>query len=236
MARTKLIDYPELRATDAIDIAKKLVASFKSNPINMQAFAQATGYSLKSSGLHKKIADLKRYGLLDGRGDVMYASELAKRIGAQKDQKDYNEAVSEMAINIPLFKQLHEVFLANTNPQETDFFTQLLNITHVDQAELKPISEEIRKLYIDAVRYISMKTATTQMQQNEMPYKKATISLEPTLDPNAENVVAFRAKGIELSVIDDKEHLQKAKAFIEMWLESAKETNKTTKEKPKPPQ
>lgn len=228
MARTKVIDYPDLHPSDAIEIAKKIVASFKSGSIAPSALAQALGHKNETSGTFLvKLADLRKYKLIDGRGTYT-ASELAKRIATAIGESERDAATTEMVFNIPILKQLYDVFQSNTNPSEDEFYTQLLNLTKEDRVKVKDISEEIRKLYIDGARYINMKNvSSTQMVDKALHTEGASASFE--FDPfnkADKGAISFSVEGISLKIKNDKEHLKTAQSFIKLFLDEAEQNEK----------
>ena len=79
MPHQTIIEYPRyISVTEAIEVAKKLVSTFKGSTITKDALANALQHSNASSGTFLvKLSDLKKYGLIEGRGEVFYTTDIA---------------------------------------------------------------------------------------------------------------------------------------------------------------
>lgn len=230
MSRPKVVDAPaQINATKAVEYAKKIVNEYKSGSITTAALAHTMGHENDKSGTFLvKLADLKRYGILESKGDGLYATDLAKRLSAWTSEEEKENALREMVFNITIFKQLYDAFQSNRAPSESEILSQLLNITKKDRAELQSISGEIRKFYIDAMQYITMSTSqrtstvSSQLQEGE----KIGLEIATPFSDNKQDILTFTAEGISLKVINDNAHLEKAKAFLSLFTEEKGEGKK----------
>jgi hypothetical protein len=232
MPRPTIVEAPAyVNATKAIEYAKKIVNEYRSGSITTAALAHTMNHENDKSGTFlRKVSDLKRYGILEGRGNALYATDLAKRISASTSEEEKDAALKEMVFNIPIFKQLYDAFLSNRSPSDNEVLSQLLNITKKDRADLQSISAEIRKFYIDAVQYINMKSASVQVQ-TQRPEQQQPVGFDATpiqTSDKSKEVLTFTADGISLKIVNDEMHLERAKNFIKLYLPEEDKKKKAT--------
>ncbi len=235
MARPTLVDAPVyVTATKAIEYAKRIVSTFKSDSMTGEALAHTMGHDNDRSGTFiRKLSDLKRYGLIESRGDGLYATDLAKRISAWTSEDERINALREMVFNIGIFKQLYDVLQSNTAPSENEVLSQLLNITKKDRADLQSISAEIRKFYIDAMQYINV-NEMRQVSQTVMDAPHSQQSTQNRQQPNSEGAITFIADKINLSLPESITNLELIKLAIENRIKELKQNEgKKGKEEPK---
>jgi hypothetical protein len=234
MARQMVVDYPTyVNFTEAIKIAKKLVSTFKGSVITSDALANALQHKNASSGTFlRKIADLKRLGIIDGRGSVV-TTDLAKRIAIPTNEQEKSTAIEEMVFKIQIIKQLHDVFQSNVLPSENEILIQLINITKKDRAELQPITAEVRNLYKDAMQYLTMKPQSSQSGglssfENFASDFGGFGKLAKEEQKPASDDFLIVEEGIQIKVKKDAEHLQTAIDYLTINLKkvSARKPNK----------
>jgi hypothetical protein len=147
------MDFPETTISDAAELAKKIAQSFRTNEFSKESLAAALGYKNAVSGaFNQRLADLRKYGIVEGRGDRLRATNLSQRLAAPAPG-EYEHSIQEMLEAIPLFRALHEHF-AGSLPGEEDFFVTLLNITGADRLAVKDMMPKIRGTYSDAINRI----------------------------------------------------------------------------------
>lgn len=232
MARQMVVDYPTyVNFTEAIEIAKKLVSTFKGSVITNDALANALQHKNASSGTFlRKIADLKRLGIIDGRGSIV-TTDLAKRIAIPTNEQEKAAAIEEMVFKVQIIKQLHDVFQSNELPSENEILIQLINLTKKDRADLQPITAEVRNLYKDALQYLAMKSI--MMPQEESTASSFSIDISKLKQNANEDMFSLVDEGIMIKVKKDKEHLQTAIDFLNIYLKKvgAEPKGKDKKEK-----
>lgn len=166
------MDYPDTSVPDAIEIAKKLAQAFRSNEFSKESLAAAMGYkNAKSGSYNQRAADLKKWGLIDGRGDHLRLTSLTHKLAAP-GPGEFEQAVQSMLLNVPLFRSLHEHFEGEP-PGDEDLFVTLLNLTAADRLAVKESLPKIRSFYMDAAsRMGSRKT----VGMGERSAARATVS------------------------------------------------------------
>ena len=231
MSKTrKTIEYPVyVKVSDALEMVKKIVKQFRNDSIEIEALATCIGSSNAKSGTFlRKLADLKRYGLIEGRGANLGATELAKRIATHTTETERNQAITEMIFNIPIFKSLYDVFQSNTAPSENDVFMQLINITKMDRAELQPISAEIRKFYIDAMQYINVSEMANQSTYKMMMASPSQQGIPNKPQITQEGISTFITDKINLNLPETIPNLELIKTAVENRIKELKEGKKET--------
>jgi hypothetical protein len=104
------MDFPETTISDAAELAKKIAQSFRTNEFSKESLAAALGYKNAVSGaFNQRLADLRKYGIVEGRGDRLRATNLSQRLAAPAPG-EYEHSIQEMLEAIPLFRALHEHF------------------------------------------------------------------------------------------------------------------------------
>lgn len=144
--------YPNTRVVGAIDAVRAFKDKLKGVASNKNALASALGYKSANNGAFThKMMDLRKYGLIDGRGSETRLSELAKKVLAPHNKREEGEALKEMIFNIPLWKDIYDKYGVNL---PSDFGSALQNITNADRLEVDALKDQVSKLYIDAVSNI----------------------------------------------------------------------------------
>lgn len=236
MPHQTIVEYPRyISITEAIEIAKKLVSTFKGNSISKEALATALQHSNASSGTFLvKLSDLKKYGILEGRGDAFYTTDIAKKIAIPTDQNEKDNAIKEMINNVKILPQLYEALRLNVAPTQNDILIHLITITKRDRSELQPLLAEISKLYKDALSYISVSDMAQSSTQTVMQEPQSQSNIPIQVADKTKEILTFMADGISLKVINDTEHLEKIKKFVKLYLpENDTDTSNKTKHQQK---
>lgn len=225
MAISKVIDYPGLSVVDAIAAAKRIVGTFGSNQFNISSLAHSLDHKSEKSGTFLlKLGDLRRYKIIEGRGAQLSASNLAKTIATPINEEERKKATREMIFNIAIFKQLYDVLKSNKAPTLEEIQTQLLNLTQIDRADLPKTSEQIRKLYMNAVAHIEDENRA--VQGASAASNVTTNTPPPTnnadLDRLDDGMTYFKDEGIEIKVKKNIESLETAIAVLNIHLAKLK--------------
>ncbi|MFH0961409.1 MAG: hypothetical protein V1820_01875 [archaeon] len=153
MGKLGQYDYPDLSFTLALQSVKELDSKLKGDEMTLEGMSSALGHGThKSGGFLMKIADLRRFGLLSGRGK-MTLSDLAKRILYPTNPEEERAALTEAFMSVQLFKEIYNRFGA-TEPSESDINTFLLNFTKQDRGIIAKKAVNIRKSYIEGMSRI----------------------------------------------------------------------------------
>src|SRR5712691_5439530 len=119
-------DIPLFRLPNLLDDTKTIYQQFPKEEIkDMDTVAKLLKHKSASSGaFRQKLADMRAYGLIEGRGGVKI-SDLAKRIAYPKpdNPKDRIEAYKEAVLRIPLWKDFYGKW--GTSIPKDQFWAQL---------------------------------------------------------------------------------------------------------------
>jgi len=118
----KEYDYAYLPFNSALDVALAIVDKLGGKVKNFKTLEEATG--VRGGGLRGRVFNAKKYGLIEGRGE-MRPTELSMRIIKPKNEEEGYLAMRESILNIPLFKELYQRYKANI-PENEEFFKNAL--------------------------------------------------------------------------------------------------------------
>jgi|ACXJ01.1.fsa_nt_gi hypothetical protein len=214
MVKRDDMSLPAMDVSEAIATAEKLVKSFKSLTFNREALAQAIGSSTVNSGTFmRKLADLRKYGLIYGKMDELNVSEIAKTIAIPRNDDERKSAVRDIISNIPLYKALFEHF-GNKIPTDDELLSFLL--TKTDRVNANVISGKIKKAYIEALNYLS------EMNPNEAAQYVENTSKIEKLEPSKSFLLKWETIDIKVGA-DDNEAIEAIIALIKSKLLKKKE-------------
>ncbi|HSQ58980.1 MAG TPA: hypothetical protein VLT84_00880 [Acidobacteriota bacterium] len=109
MTRKRSPNYPSIPLDEAVDAVEKLWKKEHGTAVPPDVAAQAIGFSSLSGPSRSKLAALKQYGLLEGRGDIA-VSDLAKSILVPKNPTERQAAIRRAALEPELFRDVHESY------------------------------------------------------------------------------------------------------------------------------
>lgn len=141
---------PSMPMSKAMKDALTVVGHFRDQAFSNEALASALGYSSAKSGpFHQRIADLRKYGVLTGRGSQLTACPLAQAIYNDRPG-ERAKALREMMESIPLFKALYEKF-GDKLPDDQTLTTALIQITDAGRPDVEGCLVMLREAYTDAL-------------------------------------------------------------------------------------
>lgn len=209
------ISLPVMDVAEAITAAEKLVKGFKSLNFNREALAQAIGSTTVNSGTFmRKLADMRKYGLINGKIDDLYVSEIAKTIAIPRNDEERKAAVREIIMSIPLYKALFDHF-GNKIPTDDELLSFLL--TKTDRVSANAILGRIKKAYIEALNHLSEMNPNESLQHIDDTRESEKVELSKTF--------LLRWETIDIKVgADDTEAIEAIITLIKSKL-SKKEQN-----------
>lgn len=143
---------PNNRLRDLIEDAKKVYEKFPNEEVETEFIAHTLDNSPTSGSFKQKLADLRTYGLLEGRGKIRI-SELGKKVTyGHEDEK--REAFEKIIKNIPLWGIFLDKY--GVSIKEDNFWVDLAKITGLERPESQNKAELVRKAYIEDVRYLEL--------------------------------------------------------------------------------
>lgn len=218
MAKIDGNSFPDISPEKAEEIADILVNTFGGEPSSENAFAQEVGHKSSDSGAYRgKIADVRRYGILPGRG--LDPTELAHRVANPRDSTERSQALYEMMSNIDLLSRLENHL--NGQTPSGDFWRILTEITGASPKEAREKSDDIQKLYDQLLRF-KQEAGDSPINSDE---RREQVSEAPT--PSNDSEVLVRISGDELKLGNvTKTNLEMAKVFVDSKIKELVEDGK----------
>lgn len=142
--------YPE----HSIDEVLEIIEIIGDEDISDQELlAERLGHKSSDSGAFRnKLTSLRRYGLINQRGEVRL-TPLASRINLPESGTDERErAISEAVLNVDLLESLYDR-LDYGRPDE-NFFIQIAQVTGAERDEADDKSSQIEQLYVAGLPYV----------------------------------------------------------------------------------
>jgi hypothetical protein len=139
-------EYPQTRPEAALAVVRRLASEFQGRSFDAEACAAALGYRSARNGAFRQIlADLRKYGLITGRGDGIGATDLLRRLVVPLESEDRAAARLEMMNSVPLFRELFHRF-AGRLPSDEGLTAALIQMTHADRLKVQGRVPKIRSL------------------------------------------------------------------------------------------
>src|SRR5881397_543215 len=107
MAKVRSPNYPSVPLEDAIEAVDRLWKKERGTVVTQETAAKGIGFSGLSGPARSKLAALKQYGLLEGRGKLT-VSDLAKRVLMPRNPQEKKAAIREAALTPELFRNVHD--------------------------------------------------------------------------------------------------------------------------------
>ena len=224
MSKLGSYSYPDRKITPILESVRLIGDKLKGNSASIDIIASTLGYKSANNGAFQHtLNDLRKYGLIEGRGKELKLTELAHKILVPHKGED---AMKEMIFHVPLWREIHEKF-GNT---PSDFSIALQKITGINRLEADAVKETISNLYIDAVSKISNETSNEigDNANSQLGFQQSDTNVK--FDSSKETLT-FVAEGISIRITNDQDHLNKAGAFINLFLsQTAEKQGKKEKE------
>lgn len=151
MGRISSFQYPDLRLSDAVGVVERITKEYRGS-ITTSGLAQALNMSEKGGGFLHKVAGLRDYGLVEGRGELR-VTPLAQRIILPNSAEEEAKARAEAFLRVELFQKLHER-LGGEVPDPDRFAIILGGLTKADRIEVRRKAVTLRRYYADVVDYL----------------------------------------------------------------------------------
>ena len=155
MAKLGTYSYPDIRFSDAIEISARILNKFKGS-IRVKGLAWELGMAENSGTLFAKIAALRDFGLVEGRGELR-VSDLAQRIINPSNEPERLQATSQSFKRVDLLFALYDRFEGEA-PDDKALLVALEEITRADKPEIIKRFTIIQKHLNDASRALSNHT------------------------------------------------------------------------------
>ena len=152
MAKLGPFSYPDIRFGDAVEITGRIFTKFKGT-VSVKGLAWELGMAEGSGTLFAKVAALRDFGLVEGRGELR-TSPLARRILQPASPEDGRQARAE-----ELLRQLYHRFEGEI-PDDLGMLIGLEELTKAPREEVLRRSSLLQKHLTDAVRVLGRLTET----------------------------------------------------------------------------
>jgi hypothetical protein len=142
--------YPAIPLPEAVARVEAIYKQEGKNGMINEVAVRHMGYSSLNGASMSVLAALKKYGLLEGRGDEIKVSHDAVIIVSDRgidDQTERAEALRRCLLSDPLFSELQERFLGKTT---------VLNVaSYLQKKGFKPAAaQNAAKSYIESVAFV----------------------------------------------------------------------------------
>lgn len=215
---------PMYRLNKLVDATKKLDDHFRGEEMDRQGIAAILGHAPASGTLTQKIADLKSYGLIAGKMDRFTVTTLGKQVTSGNRTKE-NEARLKLVQNIPMWSIILDKY--GTSIKQEHFEIDLRRITGVVASVAENKASEVRKAYLEDVKYIKSvgePTETPQIEGVRTESTDRTSTMEAQLMNSEKAIVDIKYPGYSGQIeIRDKislEIVRKLLDAIELYLKA----------------
>jgi hypothetical protein len=202
MAKLGPYSYPDIRFGDSVEIAGRILTKFK-GAVSVKGLAWELGMAEGSGTLFAKVAALRDFGLVDGRGEL-HVTSLAQRVLFPTGEVEGRQARAEAFQRVELLRLLYERFQGEV-PDDSSLLIGLEEITHAARDEIVRRASLIQKHLTDAVRILSRDIHHTRNAEHSAPLQRHSLKyLNNTANiPNsAKQTQAQIADGLTVSAGD----------------------------------
>ncbi len=151
MAKLGPYTYPDIRFGDAVEISGRVLTKFKGT-VSVKGLAWELGMAEGSGTLFAKVAAMRDFGLIEGRGELRI-SPLAQRVLHPATAEEGHEARAEAFQRVDLLRQLYARFEGEV-PDDMSLLVALEEVTKAARDEIVRRAPLIQKHVTDAVRVL----------------------------------------------------------------------------------
>ncbi len=144
---------PRSRLGTLLADTKRIYERFKSEEIQVDHIGSFLGLSPRSGGFLQKMADLRAYGLIEGRGSKSRVSKLGLDATFGISPAEKSIALEKIVKNIPLWGIFYDKYGKEITVD--DFWIDLEKITGIERLDAQKEAELVRKHYNDDAKYIT---------------------------------------------------------------------------------
>ena len=175
MPKIGTLEYPTITLTDAISVTERIAKDFHGS-VTTSGLAKALGMAEKGGGFLHKVAAVKNYGLIEGRG-TLKVTPLGERIVFPQGI-DGDRARAEAFSQIDLFARLFQRTQGRV-PDEASFEIFLQEVSAASRMEVATKANAVRRLFADGAQY-----ATANLEGDA---ETDEVTEQPTRRPVAQN-------------------------------------------------
>lgn len=196
---------PKYRLVSLLDDTKRMYERFKSDENSNDLIASFLGHSPTSGGFFQKLADLRAFGLIEGRGGKSKVTKLGidATLGINNER---NLALAKIVKNIPLWGILYEKYGKEIHVD--NFWIDVEKITGIERVDAQKNAEYIRNAYNEDAKYINIVEKPKEPVDQEISQPRAkgmddrSIDMETTTVTNLNKLVMIKYPGIGTITLD----------------------------------
>ena len=155
MAKTRSPNYPVVSLDKAVELVRKVYKADYKNKVDKAVVATHLGYggiNGKSLGV---ISALSKFGLLDGRGDLLVTDDAVTILVDPKESPARQQAIRRAALLPAMFAQLHTHFGGTVpSPENLSAYLQKNGFT-------PPAAQIVAKTYRDTMLFVTQEAGDT---------------------------------------------------------------------------
>jgi hypothetical protein len=178
MAKLGSYSYPDIRFGDAVELAARILTKFKGT-VSVKGLAWELGMAEGSGTLFAKVAALRDFGLIEGRGELR-VSPLAQRILHPVAVEEGRQARAEAFQRVELLRLLYHRF-EGERPDDLSLLVGLEEVTKAPRDEIVRRATLIQRHLADAVRVLGR--PVTEDKNSEYSAKTKNIVAGPSTPP-----------------------------------------------------
>lgn len=183
MAKLGTYSYPDIRFSDAVQIAGRILAKFRGT-VGVKGLAWELGMAENSGTLFAKVAALRDFGLVEGRGELR-VSDLGRKIIHPANDDEGQRARIEAFQRVDLLRALYERFEGEA-PDDSSLLIGLEEITKSPRDEIVRRFSLIQKHLADAARVMRRAPAHVGAEPSGVTQQRFSTSAMPMVPPGAE--------------------------------------------------
>ncbi len=216
MARLGQYSYPDIRFGDAVEIANRILNKFKGT-VSVKGLAWELGMAEGSGTLFAKVAALRDFGLVEGRGELRI-SQLAQRVLHPASSEEALEATAEAFQRVELLSQLYTRFEGEV-PDDMSLLVGLEEISRAPRDEIVKRAPLIQKHLTDAIRVLGRparaeKTSEHSGKRQRVAAESPSAAPEPPAGEPSADGLHITAAGRHLSVPLTAEYIEVAISLL----------------------
>ena len=195
MAKARSPQYPAIGLKQAIEKIKMVYDNDVQNKVTREVVARHAGYNSLNGKALAMLSALGKYGLLDGRGDETYVSDLALEIIAHPTgSPERAAAIGEAAFKPHLFSDIREQF-KNGKASDDAIRAYLLKKKFLPSA----VHTVIRS-YCDTLELVSHESADyDSLEEEQEEPSEGMVAVTPALNSDERLPTQGKARHIPLS-------------------------------------
>jgi len=193
MAKLGTYTYPDIRFSDAVEIAARILNKFRGT-VGVKGLAWELGMAENSGTLFAKVAALRDFGLVEGRGELR-VSDLCRRILHPANPEEGRGARIQAFERVDLLRTLYERFEGEV-PDDSSMLIALEEITKAPREEIVRRFALLQKHMRDAAR-VMKHSLSASAESSASAQQIFSPPPPPTYEPSAE--VSAVTAGITLT-------------------------------------